>query len=115
MTVTATDDRIDEDDETSDIRHVVSGGDYAGVVTAPNVSITVTDNDTAAVIVAAVSTIAIEDGADASYTVKLDSQPTETVTITPQLRCGREGLTVVPRVQYDRLGNCQDFRSRGRQ
>ena len=41
VTVTATDDRIDEDDETSDIRHVVSGGDYAGVVTAPNVSITV--------------------------------------------------------------------------
>ena len=56
-----------------------------GVVTAPNVSITVTDNDTAAVIVTAVSTIAIEGGADASYTVKLDSQPTETVTITPSL------------------------------
>ena len=35
VTVTATDDRIDEDTEMSDITHAVSGGDY-GAVTAPN-------------------------------------------------------------------------------
>ena len=86
VTVTATDDRIDEDDETSNIRHTVGGGFDYDSVTAPNVSITVKDNDTAAVIVTEVSTIALEDGtSDASYTVKLDSQPTETVTITPSI------------------------------
>ena len=116
VTVTATDDRIDEDDETSDIRHVVSGGDYAGVVTAPNVSITVTDNDTAAVIVDG-SQHNCERGRRRRR--KLYRQARLTANGNrhnyAQLRCGRDGLTVVPRVQYDRLGNPQDFRSHGRQ
>ena len=61
VTVTVTNDLIDEDSEMSDITHAVRGGDY-GAVTALPVSVTVEDNDTAAVIVTAVSTIAREDG-----------------------------------------------------
>ena len=88
VTVTVTNDLIDEDSETSQITHAVRGADYTvtPAIMVDSVTVTVEDNDTAAVIVTEVSTIALEDGtSDASYTVKLDSQPTETVTITPSI------------------------------
>ena len=100
VTVTVTNDLIDEDSEMSDITHAVRGGDY-GAVTALPVSVTVEDNDTAAVTIETVSTIAREDGvANASYTVKLDTQPTDTVTITPDIGTNADVTLDPPSLEF---------------
>ena len=77
----------DATDEVVEVTTSTTSSDsaYDGL-TGPTLTVTVTDNDTAGVTIEEVSTIAREDGvADASYTVKLDTQPTDTVTITPSL------------------------------
>ena len=84
VTVTATDDFIDEVDlEMHIITHTVSGGDYgANNVMAPDVTVTITDNDTAGVTVSKTVVTVSEDGATDSYTIKLDSRPFRAVTIS---------------------------------
>ena len=79
VTVTAVDDKVDSDRTTS-ITHRVSGADYAGE-TARSVSVTLTDDDTRGVTLSSKSLSVAEDGGTGTYTVKLDSQPTGTVTV----------------------------------
>ena len=83
VTVTAVDNDVDDaSDRTGSVTHSVSGADYATGETLDSVSVTLTDKDTAAVEVSAVSGQATEDGGTATFTVKLATQPTAAVTMT---------------------------------
>ena len=84
ITVTAVDDDIDNagDSRSVTISHTAAGGDYA-TVTAPSVSVSVADDDTAAVVVSDTAVVAAENAGTSTYTMKLASQPTASVTVTP--------------------------------
>ena len=79
VTVTSTEDDVDEADQTATVMHDVSGGDY-GSETADDVTVTVTDDDTRGVTVSE-SSLTIEEGDSDTYTVVLMSAPTGNVTI----------------------------------
>ena len=86
VTVTGINNNIDHDmNQTVTITLNPSGADYGAPVLSTMVTVTQTDDDMRGVTVTEVSATAIEDGADASYTIKLNSQPTASVTITPSL------------------------------
>ena len=80
VTVSSTEDRIDEANQTAAVTHMVSGGDY-GSVSATGVTVTVTDDDTRGLILSPAS-LTVAEGDDETYTVKLDSQPTAEVTVS---------------------------------
>ena len=82
VTIGAVDDVFDEDDETFTVSATVSNSSSQGV-TAPNAqTLTIRDNDTAA-IVTSKSSLALREGGDSgTYTVQLGSQPTHAVTVT---------------------------------
>lgn len=81
VTVGAVDDVVSEGPHNSVISHAISGGGY-GSVTVPNVTVAITDNDTAAVLVTPTSGLQTdEQGSTATFTVVLGSQPTSNVTI----------------------------------
>ena len=66
--------------ETVAISHSVSG--YGSVTTAANVSVTVSDNDTAGVSVSPTS-LSVRESGTTTYTVVLNTEPSGTVTVTP--------------------------------
>ena len=68
----------DTSDDTATVTHTVSG--YGTVSTAPAVSVTVTDNDTPGVTVTPTE-LSFAEGGSGTYTVVLDTQPTDDVTI----------------------------------
>ena len=79
--------RGNQDDDAADeapatIAHTVISSDtlYSGA-TAGSVSVTITDDETAAVTISE-STLGIEEGATVTYTVVLDTAPTGDVTVT---------------------------------
>ena len=78
FTFTAAADDIDDDGEsvTLTFRTPMPAGVTAGATT----TVTITDDDMAGVTVSATS-LSIDEGATATYTVKLDSQPTGDVTV----------------------------------
>ena len=81
VTVTgAEDDNADAD--TATITHTVSGADYGGVVTADDVTVTVTDNDTRGITLSPTA-LSVAENATGNYTVRLATQPDGEVTITP--------------------------------
>ena len=83
VTVTGVNDDVDNNrDRTATISHTVSGGDY-GSVPADDVTATATDDDVRGLTVSPESASAAEDGGKASYKVRLDSEPTGAVTVTP--------------------------------
>ena len=67
-------------DDTAVLRHGAQGGDYAGVQ-GPAVTVTVDDNDMAAVSVSRTA-LEIGEGDSDTYTVMLTSKPTAAVTVT---------------------------------
>ena len=78
-TVTAVDNKVDAADATV----TISGTTASAAVTAPDsVSLTVTDDDTKGVTVSSTS-VSVNEGSTATYTVKLDSEPTANVVVTP--------------------------------
>ena len=83
VTVTATQDADAVADEPVTLTHTVSGGDYEDV-TAANVEVTTTEDDTPSV---TISTIALEvqEGGEGTYTVMLDTEPTADVTVAIQV------------------------------
>ena len=97
VTVTGVNNDIDHpEDQEVEITLNPSGADYNPVaVLSTMVTVTQTDNDMRGVTVTEVSATAIEGGADASYTVKLNSQPTSAVTITPSIGSNPD-VTVSP-------------------
>ena len=79
VTVSAAEDD-DASRDTATVTHTVAGGDYASI-TASSVSVTVTDNDTRGVTVTPAS-LTVNEGGSNTYTVVLDTEPTDTVTVT---------------------------------
>ena len=82
VTVAAADDP-DGNDDTAQIAHRASGADY-GNVTGDSVAVTVTDNDERGVQVTPTA-LPVKEGLTAKYTVVLLTQPTGTVTVTPEV------------------------------
>ena len=83
QTVTVTgvvDDDIAPAGHTATITHTVSGGGYTNVTVA-DVDVTLTDDD--AVIISKTTLTVAENAGTATYTVKLGSQPTANVIVTP--------------------------------
>ena len=66
-------------EDTATLTHTASGGDYNSVT--KDLAVTVTDNDTPGLVLSK-SELAVTEGASASYTVKLATQPTGQVTVT---------------------------------
>ena len=82
-----TNDDLDEDDESL----TIDGSRQPGLsVTAA--SVTISDDDTAAVTVNP-TTLSVTEGGSSTYTVVLTSQPTGNVTVTPS-RTGSSDVTV---------------------
>ncbi len=83
VTVTGVNDDIDNegDSRTAIITHTVAGGDYDSV-TAENVTVTVTDDDTKGITFEPTAVTVGEAIGTTSYTVVLDSEPTADVTVT---------------------------------
>ena len=79
VTVTAAEDDDAVDEEEATLAHSASGGGY-DEVTADDVTVTITDDDTAGVTISETE-LSIDEGATAIYTVKLDSQPSASVTV----------------------------------
>jgi len=80
--VTAVDDTIDNNpDRMVTVTHTVAGGNYAGVTVA-DVTVTVIDNEGVGVTVVPLGLRTLE-GQTQTYQVRLNSQPTANVTVTP--------------------------------
>ena len=79
VTVTAADDD-DASDESVTVDLAATGGDYADLTSS--VSVTVDDDDTPALTVPSTTVALTEGGAAGSFTVRLATQPTDTVTVT---------------------------------
>ena len=82
VTVTGVDDDVANagGHREATVSHTVSGGDYAGV-TASDVTVTVTDDDTRSVVISESSAEVSEAGGTATYEVKLSTEPTGSVTV----------------------------------
>ncbi len=81
ITVSGVDDNIDDGDIAYTIETNVSGADYTGV-TATDVSVTNTDDDTKGVTVSKTTCVTTETGGTDSFSVVLNSKPANSVTIT---------------------------------
>ena len=79
VTVTAREDD-DAGGSGATVTHSVSGADY-GSVTAVNVTVTVTDNDTRGVTLSEPD-VTVYEGGTGTYAVQLDTEPTGNVTVT---------------------------------
>ena len=68
--------------ETITLTHIQSGGDYTGIA-ADSVTVNVTDSDTRNVVLSPTSlTVTEGDDTGVSYTVKLSTQPSDTVSVS---------------------------------
>ena len=68
--------------ETITLTHIQSGGDYTGIA-VDSVTVNVTDSDTRNVVLSPTSlTVTEGDDTGVSYTVKLSTQPSDTITVT---------------------------------
>ena len=88
FTLTPTNDNIDETDEALTVDGTVQG------LTVTPATLTITDDDTRGVSVSR-STLPVAEGGSGTYTVKLTSEPTGTVTMTPSAP-GTSDVTVLP-------------------
>ena len=79
VTVTAAQD-ADAADGTANLTHRPSGGDYSAGE-AKDFMVTVTDDDTAGLVLSA-TTLGVDEAGQNTYTVKLQTQPTTTVTVS---------------------------------
>ena len=87
ITVSAAEDD-DATDGTATIAHTASGGGYGGV-TVSSVTATELDNDEAGVTVTPTA-LTVMEGSNAKYTVVLDTQPSEDVTIAVSFASGSD-------------------------
>ena len=80
VTVKAIED-VDAANDTATLTHTASGGDYASVT--KNLLVTVTDDDTPDIVLSETGlTVTEGDAAGSSYTVKLATQPTGSVSVS---------------------------------
>ena len=95
-TITITDDDFDESNETIDLSLSLNSAPLDTIVASSITShtVTITDDDTAGVTVFPMSVTVTEGGTTDSYTVVLESQPANNVTIIPSTNNGE--VTVSP-------------------
>ena len=86
--LTPDDDGVDEDDET------VTVGGTAGSLTVTAAELSITDDDTRGITVDPTE-LAVTEGSSNTYTVVLESEPSDTVTVTPRVE-GNSDVTVSP-------------------
>ena len=83
VTVSAAEDDDNSDTETAVLTHAVSGADYGATgVMAESVTATTTDNDRPSLRVAPTALTLTEEGASGAYAVRLNTLPTDSVTVT---------------------------------
>ena len=87
FTITATHDNDLADAAGLEITHAVSG--YGSITTADPVTVDVTDDDMAGITVAPTA-LTVNEGGTGDYTVVLDFQPANSVTVTPTVTADRE-------------------------
>ena len=80
VTVSGVDNNVASGNGNTTVNHAVTG--YGSVSSAAPVSVTVTDNDTDGVTVAP-QALTVAEGETGTYTVKLNTKPTGSVTVTP--------------------------------
>ena len=90
FTITADEDKDLEDAAGLEITHAVTG--YGEVMTADPVTVDVTDDDEAGITVTP-TMLTVNEGETEMYTVVLNFQPANSVTVTPTVTSGR-GLTL---------------------
>ena len=90
FTLTTMDDLIDEPDEAVSINGTIQDAGFEVIGT----TVSMTDNDERGVTVSP-SALTLSEGASATYTVVLDTEPTETVTVTPSVS-GSPDVTFEP-------------------
>ena len=104
VTVATVEDSVDEDDEQFSLRTSRTSGQaqhdrtctaahHFGIVDC-RTFVTITDDDTRGVTLSA-ATLTVNEGSTGTYTVKLDSQPTASVTVTPS-KTGSSDVTFAP-------------------
>ena len=80
VTVKAGEDN-DGANDTVTLTHTASGGDYVSIT--KDLPVSITDDDTAAIVLSETDlTVTEGDAAGSTYTVKLATQPSDTVTVT---------------------------------
>ena len=90
VAVTAAEDHDAVTDAGVTLTHTVSGGGY-GSTTVPDVEVSITENDTAGVVLSETGlAVTEEDAAGSSYTVKLATQPSGEVTVTVSGQAGTD-------------------------
>ena len=94
VTVTAVDDDVNTGDQSVTISHGVSG--YGAITVADDVTVTVTDDDTAGVSVTPPVNDNLNESGTLTYTVTLNTQPGGPVTITPTTSGDSEAVSVEP-------------------
>ena len=93
VTVTTVNNDIDEDtDRSATITHAFVGGGYASV-TAGDVTVTATDDDSKGVTLPT-QPLSAEEGQTTTYTIRLNSEPTGSVRVTPS--SSATGVATVP-------------------
>ena len=95
FTVSAVHDADGMDETGLAIAHRVAGADYAGHSVADTVAVTIVDDDIRDVVVSALSA-AIAEGESATYTVKLNTEPSGPVTVTLTPAPDNSELTLAP-------------------
>ena len=80
VTVSGVDNNVASGNGNTTVNHAVTG--YGSVSSAAPVSVTVTDNDTDGVTVAP-QALTVAEGETGTYTVKLNTKPAGSVTVTP--------------------------------
>ena len=100
IVITALDNDVDARDKTLTISGTVA--DRLGLASPADVSLTITDDDTRGVAVSPVS-LMVDEGATATYTVQLTSEPTGNVSVTPFHEGGDPDIAASPVLAFDSL------------
>ena len=91
VTLTAVNNDVDAADRTVTISG--AAGNDVGVTGPADLSLTVEDDDERGVSISKTE-LAVDEGDDGTYTVELDTRPTESVTVTPSRSSGDPDVTV---------------------
>ncbi|HPJ45473.1 MAG TPA: cadherin-like domain-containing protein, partial [Tenuifilaceae bacterium] len=95
VTLTGVNDQIDDGDQPYTISLTASSSDTKyNNISIPSVSASNTDDDTAGVILSTISNNTTEAGGTATFTVRLNSQPTDVVTIASASNRTSEGTVI---------------------
>ena len=102
ITFTSTQDVIDDDGENVKLAFGTMPDSLISAGTTNEVTLTITDDDTAAIVLSPTS-VTVGEGEEASYTVRLDTEPTVNVTVTISGHAGTELTLSGPNLNGDVL------------